>query len=212
MREAGLDYALFDLETVTAERLAAHASVTVPGGPFLHRHVQDLLAEYAASGGEVVLDGPAPHLDEDLRPYTVLADALGSAGVTGTAPVPGDVLDESSEAAGAPAARVVSGHADAFLRTHPSRDVQYLTVLVQSDNDGPVRVETPHGVVELVSAQGGAAVVRLAGGALDDFVVKGLNGFLDSAVPARVSMNDVESQADRPADLARVGGTVRLLY
>ncbi|GAA4572417.1 hypothetical protein GCM10023193_63710 [Planotetraspora kaengkrachanensis] len=210
MREAGLDYALLDLETVTAERLASHTSVTVSGGPFLHRHVQDLLAGYAASGGRVVLDGPAPHLDEDLRPYTVLADALASAEETGSRPVPGDVLEDAGS--GAPAARVVSGHADVFLRVHPSRDVQYLTVLVQSDNDGPVRVRTPHGVLEVAGARGGAAVVRLAGGVLDDFVVKGLNGFLDSAVAARIALNDVESQADRPADLGRVGGAVRLLY
>ncbi|GII59863.1 hypothetical protein Pth03_82520 [Planotetraspora thailandica] len=199
MRAEGVDYALVDLETATPEQLAVHPSVTVPGGPFLHRHVQDLLAGHLATGGDVVLDGPVPALDEKLRPCTVLADALRSRS-----------SDEAAEPDGGPV-RVVSGHADAFLRKHPKRDVQYLTVLVQNDNDAPVRVETPHVSVELVSARGGAAVVRLAGGKLDDFVVKGLNGFLSSAVPASITVGDAGLTADRPADLARVHGVVRQL-
>ncbi|WP_433256157.1 beta-galactosidase [Streptosporangium sp. CA-135522] len=196
MRSAGRDYAVVELESATLERLAAHETLTVPGGPFMHRHVQDLLAGYLAGGGRIMLDGPAPDLDEDLRPYGALAEALARAAATPAAPA-------------AEAVRVTRGSADAFVRVHPGHDVRYLTILVQSDNEGPVRVETPHGVVETTCARGGAVVVRLAGGELDDFVVKGLNGFLDSAVPASITVGDRDVRADRPADLARIGGKVR---
>lgn len=208
MRQAGRDYAVVELESATPDRLAAHGRLTVPGGPFMHRHVQDLLAGYLAGGGRILLDGPAPGLDEDLRPYGVLADALGRTASTPAAPQ----ADAEAEAeAEAEAVRVTRGRADAFLRVHPVRDVRYLTVLVDSENEGPVRVETAYGAFETSCARGGAAVVRLAGGVPDDFVVKGLNSFLDSAVPARISAGGREERADLPADLARIGGRIRSL-
>ncbi|WP_406316457.1 beta-galactosidase [Streptosporangium sp. NBC_01639] len=230
MRRAGRDYAVVELESATPDRLAAHGTLTVPGGPFMHRRVQELLAGYLAGGGRIVLDGPEPGLDEDLRPCDILARALGrtvpspAASPTASGTASGTASDTASPTAldadididtdtdtgsDAGAVRVTRGEADAFLRVHPGRDVQYLTILVQSGNDGPVRVETPYGVVETAGARGGAAVVRLAGGELDDFVVKGLNGFLDSAVPAWIAVGDREVRADLPADLARVGGKVR---
>ncbi|GII58630.1 hypothetical protein Pth03_70190 [Planotetraspora thailandica] len=197
MRAAGLDYALVDLETVTPEELSAHPSVTVPGGSFMHAGVQQLLADYAANGGRVVLDGPAPTLDEHLRPCTVLADAGAHAGGEDTDSV----------------VKVVRGEADAYLRVHPDRDVSYLTVLVSAGNEGSMAIQTPYGLVEVVTARGGAAVVRIAGGRIDDFVVKGVNAFLDSAVRAGVSLDGTAAVTPegKAADLARIGGTVRRL-
>ncbi|MFJ2031991.1 beta-galactosidase [Streptosporangium sp. NPDC087985] len=198
MRGTGCDYGVVELETATLEQLSAYGTLTVPGGPFMHRHVQRLLASYLTGGGRILLDGPAPTLDEDLRPCGVLAEALGRP--VSTALVPGPE-----------AVRVTCGEADAFLRVHPGRDVQYLTILVHGKNEGPIRVETAHAVFETECARGGAAVVRLAEGVLDDFVVKGLNGFLDSAVPAWIAVGDQEVKAAQAADLARVGGAIRLL-
>jgi beta-galactosidase len=187
MRAAGTDYGLLDLETVAPERLAGFESVTVPGGPFMHRGVQRLLAGYLAGGGRVLVDGPTPTLDEYLRPCSLFR--------------PSDPLP-----AGPAPVAVLYGEADAFLRTHPERDVHYLTVLVQAGNDGPVGVRTPYGDVEVVSARGGAAIVRLAGGALGDLVVKGLNGFLGSAVAAGVTFAGETATAGHPADLVRLDG------
>ncbi|MGW0805805.1 beta-galactosidase [Nonomuraea sp. NPDC002799] len=184
MRGQGLDYALLDLEHAAPEELAAYRSVTVPGGPFMHRRVQELLAGYAAAGGQVLLDGPAPTRDERLAPCALL---------TPSAPPP------------APAqSPVLYGSADAYLRSHPGRDVHYLTVLVQTGNRGPVGVRTPYGTVEIVAADGGAAVLRLAGGELGDLVVKGLNAFLSSAVAARVTLNGESITTAGPGDLVMI--------
>ncbi|MCK2216754.1 beta-galactosidase [Actinomadura sp. ATCC 31491] len=185
MRAAGHDYALLDLERASAADLAAFASVTVPGGPFMHARVQRLLAAYAAAGGRVVLDGLAPQADEHGEPCALLAPApppdLG----------PGPVL---------------YGDADAYLRSHPERDVHYLTVLVRTGNRGPVGVRTPYGEAELIAADGGAAVLRLTGGALGDLVVKGVNGYLGSAVAARVTLNGESVVTAGPGDLVMIGG------
>ncbi|WP_219471660.1 beta-galactosidase [Nonomuraea rhizosphaerae] len=180
MRAQGCDYDLFDLETVTAERLARCAAVTVPGGPFMHRHVQELLAAYE---GRVVVDGPVPALDEDMRPCSLLT--------------PSEPVAQENP--------VLYGRADAYLRSHPGRDVHYLTVLVQDDGDGPVGVRTPLGDVEVLAARGGAAVLRLTGDGLDDLLVKGVNGWLDSAVAARVTFAGETVAAPAPGDLVRIG-------
>jgi beta-galactosidase len=185
MRARGLDYALIDLENATPERLAWHRTVTVPGGPFMHRRVQELLAGYAAGGGRVLLDGPAPTLDESLRPCALVVPSAPPAASAGNP--------------------VLYGAADAYLRSHPVRDVHYLTVLVQTGNRGPVGVRTPYGTVEVEAADGGAAIVRLAGGGLGDLVVKGVNGFLSSAVTARVTLGGATVSAGGPGDLVVIG-------
>lgn len=192
-RAEGTDYALVELQSATVESLAVHGTVTVPGGPFMHRHVQALLAAHIAGGGSVVVDGPAPTLDEHLRPCTVLADAL-----------------PSEPAAAESRVRVTHGHADAYLRVHPDRDVAYLTVLTQSDHEGAVCLELDGRTIELITAKGGAALLRLVDGRLDDFLVKGINTYLDSAVPAGVKDGDRIHIADHPADLDRVGGRFRV--
>nr|WP_240973243.1 beta-galactosidase [Nonomuraea sp. FMUSA5-5] len=186
MRARGLDYALVELESVTAAELAAYRSVTVPGGPFMHRRVQELLAAYARAGGRVLVDGPLPALDEHLSPCAL---------ITPSAP-----LAEVAEGL------VVHGEADAFLRSHPDRDVHYLVVLVQSGNEGPIVLRTPYGIVEVVAAQGGGAVLRLADGQVDDLVIRGLNAYLGCAVEAGVRLDGVRTGASGPGDLARING------
>ncbi|UBU09954.1 beta-galactosidase [Nonomuraea gerenzanensis] len=186
MRARGLDYGLVDLESVRPEELAAYRSVTVPGGPFMHRRVQELLAAYARAGGLVLVDGPVPALDERLAPCAL---------ITPSAPPP--AAEESL---------VLYGEADAFLRSHPDRDVHYLVVLVQSGNEGPIGLRTPYGTVEVVAAQGGGAVLRLAGGQVGDLVIRGLNGYLDCAVEGGVRLNGVRTGAVGPGDLVRING------
>ncbi|MET7331389.1 beta-galactosidase [Nonomuraea sp. NPDC005650] len=186
MRERGLDYALVDLEATTAAELGAYRSVTVPGGPFMHRRVQQLLAEYAAAGGRVLVDGPVPALDESLAPCALVTPSAPPA--EGDAPI------------------VLYGAADAFLRSHPDRDVHYLIVLVQTGNRGPVGVRTPYGTVEITAADGGAAVLRLTGGGLGDLVVKGVNTYLSSAVAARVSLNGESVVTAGTGDLIMIAG------
>ncbi|MFI6816431.1 beta-galactosidase [Nonomuraea sp. NPDC050328] len=187
MRAAGLDYVLVDLEHADAAELAGHASITLPGGTFLGRAAQEALAGYLGQGGVVVVEGEVPVLDEHFRPCTLLADALAGS--------------SAGSSSGESPVRVVRGVADAYLRVHPKLDVRYLTVLAADSHEGVVEVETPDGTVSLVTCRGGAAIIRLAGGRLDDVLVKGTNAFLGSAVEASVTYGRDTRTAGHPADL-----------
>ncbi len=101
---------------------------------------------------------------------------------------------------------VLYGEADAYLRSHPDGDVHYLVVLVQTGNEGPIGLRTPYGTVEVVAAEGGGAVLRLASGEIGDVVVKGVNAYLDCAVEASVRLDGVRTGTAGPGDLVRIGG------
>jgi hypothetical protein len=51
----------------------------------------------------------------------------------------------------------------------------------------------------------------LVSGRLDACIVKGRNGFLDSAVPPSCAVDNDEVRADGPADLARIDGVTTVL-
>jgi beta-galactosidase len=206
MRTEGQDYRIVDLESVTAEALADHPHLVLHGGAFMHRRMQELLAGHMAAGHRVdLLGGEVPRLDELLRPCTVLAEALAG---TGAGPTDGPLLDGP---------QVVTGNADAYWRTVAgSEDTGYLTVLIQSDNEGPVTVHLPLGAgrsaeVTVQGAKGGAGILRIVSGELGDFLLTGLNSFLGSAVVPMVAVDGEKVLGQVPADLARVGGSLRVL-
>lgn len=126
---------------------------------------------------EQVLRHPVLTVPAGLPRLALLDSYTEAGGRVRTGPPDGDA-----------AVRVVSGDADAFLRQHPGRDVAYLTVLARSTCEGPVVVEAAEVRVEATMARGGAAIVRLTGGEADDLIVKGINGYLDSAVAASLTV------------------------
>ena len=181
----------------------------VHGGAFMHRRVQELLAGHLTAGHRVdLIGGEVPQLDELLRPCTVLAEALAAPGRAAAAPIDGQLFDGP---------QVVTGSADAYWRTVAgAADTGYLTVLIQSDNEGPVTVHLPLGggrsaEVTVQGAKGGAAVLRIASGRLGDFLLTGLNPFLSSAVVPMVALDGEKVVGQVPADLARVRGGLRVL-
>ncbi|GAA4187666.1 hypothetical protein GCM10022252_21650 [Streptosporangium oxazolinicum] len=153
--------------------------------------------QLAAHPSITVSEGPP--MRGDVQDLLTAYQAGGGLVGTGESPVP------------VPEARVTHGEADVYVRRHPGRDVRYMTVLARSDNDGPIRVETGEGTFELSTCRGGGAVLRLAGGRLDDFIVKGRNAFLDSDVPASIAFGDTVHASDRPADLVMVDAVLRVL-
>ncbi|MEV4165571.1 hypothetical protein [Nonomuraea dietziae] len=85
-----------------------------------------------------------------------------------------------------------------------AKEVGFVTVLVNSDNDEPIEAELGDTTLEVVTCRGGAALIRLVEGKLDDHLVKGRNAFLSSAVRAAVSLGGRRSETDEPADVFRV--------
>ena len=204
MRAAGQDYHLVDLAATDAAELARYRTVTFHSGQFLDRRAQRALADYVTAGGLLRLSGPPPHLDEHLEPCRILADAVALARRSRSGPDPGpDVIR-------------LAGRADAYLRTHPDRDVSYLVVLVASDNrEVPVQLRIDDGRrvldVAVHAADGGAAVLRIVAGRLDACLVKGVNGHLGSAVRASCAVGEDLVLANGPADVGRIDGILRVL-
>jgi beta-galactosidase len=200
MRAAGRDFELIDLATATHPRLLAHPRITFAGGPFLDRRVQQLLAEYLRGGGRLDLSGPVPTLDEQLAPCSILATALAEA--------PAGEPDADP----ATGVRRLAGVADLYLRVHPERDVAYLAVLVGDRGEAPVQAELHcHGrthAVRVVAAAGGAAILRIAAGRLDDFLITGVNQHTGAALAPECAMDGAVVSAGEPADLARLDGVL----
>ena len=201
MRADGSDYRLVDLTTVTATQLGRYPAVTFHSAEYLDRTCQQTLADYIRAGGHLRLHGPTPRLDADLRPCTVLADALGAAAAVDRAPP-------------TRATRLLAGSADVYLRTHPTHDTCYLVILLAAANGGqPVRVAVDDGrrrhMVDVVAADGGAALLRIAHGRLDSVLVTGLNGHLGSAVRASCTVDGEIVAAPVIGDLARIRSVMR---
>ncbi|WP_327585593.1 beta-galactosidase [Nonomuraea sp. NBC_00507] len=194
MRAAGHDYRIVDLEHAD---LAGHDRIALHGGQFMHRAVQEKLAAHLAAGGHVHLEGTEPLYDEHGGPCTILADALRRT-------APADLSAEDG-------VTVLSGVADAYLRIHPDHDVCYVTVLVQNDSDPLIELELRHRgrthQIEIVAARGGAAVLRVVAGRLDDHLVKATNSHLGSAVSASIRFDGEHIAAPASTDLCLIGGS-----
>lgn len=74
-----VSFGCLDLESATAEELAAAPQLWVPGGAFMAADVQRKLAGYVHGGGDLVLLPDVPAMDAVLEPCTVLTELLGYA-------------------------------------------------------------------------------------------------------------------------------------
>jgi beta-galactosidase len=73
---AGLAFDLLDTGVARAEDYRAYSSVWLVAGDVLPRSAQENLVAYVEAGGRLICWPGPPSLDENLRPCSVLADAL----------------------------------------------------------------------------------------------------------------------------------------
>lgn len=206
-----LDFGLWDLDDPDTDPAdaAGRASGRVTGIPlvvptwrYLPRLQQRLLASHVAEGGRLVLVGEMPGFDLHGRSCLLLDDVVRAAAPDRVLHLPGPSTVDAAVAAARrvagwapPAARVVEGVADVYLRRCPA-DVDHLAVLASADGGGTVRIETSTSHrVTLDLCAGGAALVRLAGGVVTDALVTGRNDHLGSSVTPSVTAGGVRFAA-----------------
>ena len=99
---------------------------------------------------------------------------------------------------------------DSELRSQPDQDLHFVAVLLPTSGTPGATVRLALGgrthTLRVEAAPGGAALLRIAGGALTDAIVNGLNSFLGQAIAPRCQLDHAEFALDEPADIAWIGG------
>ncbi|MFB6892025.1 beta-galactosidase [Kitasatospora sp. NPDC056327] len=222
-----LPFRLAELTGRTGPDPASEPLATV-SGRFLDRAVQRRLARFAEQGGALLLVGELPALDEDLRPWTELADAARrhaggrvrtvAAGERWPATAVEDWLG-GVHGGGTPSGRGDGAHG-VPVRARPGPWLELRTgtgdpgeafVFLFNRTGSPLRARTVCGghVVSADLVGGGCAAVQVSRGRLGACYVKGLNERTGDRVPVRVRVGGDLLVSDRPCDLSalrRAGG------
>ncbi|NJE31135.1 beta-galactosidase [Thermococcus sp. 18S1] len=74
---SNVPFDVLDLEEASVEEMLAYDQLWVYSLDFMARDVQDKLVEFVERGGNLVILPMLPYLDEDMKPYSALADYLG---------------------------------------------------------------------------------------------------------------------------------------
>lgn len=203
MRVLHLDYGLANLETASTDELLAHPYLFAAGAEQMSTGAQRALAGYAVRGGHLTLAGVLPHLDENGQPCDLLQQA-------GEFLRRVDAVDASSELAGLPRAVVVEGDADVWLRSHPERDLHFVTVLFPAHSGGAARLSlTLNGArrqLEVTAAPSSGAILRLEDGRVTAAIIKGSNTYLGRAVVPACTFNGQRVGLDEPGDFFLLDG------
>lgn len=208
MRGLHLDYGILNLETASLETLHSYDFVFLAGGEEMVAAVQQKLADYALGGGKLVFLEKIPRLDENGETCEVLWAArrsllsLPAAGYAGLL-------------SGLPRPQLTEGQADLWVRSHPERDVHFVTLLVPAHGQPRVEVSLFIGSrrqrLALSAAPSGGAILRVENGRVTDAIIKGDNAYLDCSVPPRCSLDAQVTGLDNPGDFVQVGGWMAAL-
>lgn len=182
-RQVNRPYDLLNLDAVPPEKLYAYAQIYVaaPGG--LSPQAESALRHYLEHGGQVIWLGP------------LTATSLN-----------GQFTPQSSLQIAAPDYLKVQGQADVWARRHPQRDEWFITLLPGPHTTEPVEVHLKDQEkdyrLRVHAAAGGGCVLRLSEGKVTDFLLKGVNLFLNHQVVPLLEVNEQCYTASAPGDLA----------
>ncbi len=203
MRALHLDYGLVNLETASLDELLAYPFLYAAGGDRMAAAAQRNLAEYARRGGNLTLIGALPELDENNQSCTLLHEARE---FLRTVPE----VDAASQLTGLPRAILLEGQADLWLRSHPDRDLHFLTVLIPADGQTDVRLSLllngNRHQFELSAAPSAGAILRLENGRITAAILKGGNAYLGRAVKPGCTFDGQRVGLAEPGDFLLLDG------
>jgi beta-galactosidase len=194
----GHELSLVDLTAVDSASLRAFAALLVVGLPTMPMEIQEVLAKHVNSGGRVVMIGEVPDMDSQRRTCRVLQEA-GPLRIRDL-----NELDAMlAHLLGQEAGIQVSAGGRAWLRRHPSLDIQHLVLLSSGANELEVSFQAGRSVrnVRVRLAGGGGAIVRLEAGAVTSLLVKGIDERFDRSVAPSCSVGGFELAAEVPCDV-----------
>lgn len=202
MRRLHLDYSVLNLETVEAAALRQYAWLFLVGGERMAAKVQQKLAEYACGGGRLAILERIPRFDEQGAACEILwqtRSCLHSLSPAGYA----DLLNDL------PRPTFHEGAGDIWVRSHPQRDLHFVTLLIPADGQPRLDITLAIGSrprrILLSAAPSAGALLRIENGRITDAILKGQNAYLGHAVPPLCRLDQQTIGFDQPGDFAQIG-------
>jgi beta-galactosidase len=202
MRHLHLDYGVLNLETVDVKTFLEYAFVFLAGGDCMAADVQQKLTDYASNGGRLMVLGHIPRLDENGASCEILWNARASL----------QSMPEAGYAAllgGLQRPTLADGQADIWVRSHPERDLHFVTLLIPAHGkprlDATLEIGTRRQRVVLSATPSGGALLRIENGRITDAIIKGHNAYLGQSVAPHCQLDHQTVGQDQPGDFIQVG-------
>ena len=205
-RRLNVDYGLINLEQASLDDLLKYKRLIFVGSRYLTGPVKEKLSAYVQTGGHLALLGQQPDLDDI---YEVLNLETGTDKKivhldTGNLP---DWLMEADRP------QILEGKADIWVRSHPEKNIHFITVLFPKGHISKVKFSISlnhhqhHICVE--AAPSGGAIFRLENESVTDCIIKGVNGYLDIAVKPNITIDNETTGLDEPGDFSLIAGVIK---
>lgn len=202
MRHLHLDYGVLNLETVDVSTLREYAFMFLASGECMAVEVQQKLKDFASNGGRLVVLGHIPRLDENGVPCEILWRARTSL----------QSMPEAGYAAlleGLPRPILVDGQADIWVRSHPERDLHFVTLLIPAHGkphvEGKLKIGSRDQRIVLSAVPSGGALLRIENGRITGALLKGHNAYLGQSVPPHCRLDAQEIGIEVPGDFVQIG-------
>lgn len=197
MRQSHLDYGLVNLETASERDLFEHPNLFLVGADWMDANTQAKLVEYIRGGGRVFNLGNVPTLDENHES----CDLLGS---IREKIIMYEAKDLAAPLSGVARPIIRDGNADIWVRSHPERDVQFVSVLIPAHGKPHLEALLELGdyrrKLTLTAAASGGALLRIEAGRITDAIIKGHNGYLGVSVLPACRLDDQSVGLANPGD------------
>ena len=201
-RKNHLDYAILNLESEPIETLLRYPDLFVAAGNFMGKTIQDKLFAYIQAGGNLTWLGELPKYDEQGNPYSPLAMMSDNVHLANEVDL-SSILQRHR-------APVVNGKADIWIRSHPQKDLHFVTILIPADGQEKTEIEftagTRHHLLQLSAAPSGGAVLCIENGKLIAYLIKGLNQYLGFALPPYCILDGKLYGKTQPGDVIKMDG------
>ncbi|MDP8222439.1 MAG: beta-galactosidase [Candidatus Lernaella stagnicola] len=192
----GINYEMAELPAFSVEDLLAKPRLALHLGFFLPADEQEKLVQYVRRGGQLILSGELPQFDEFMKPCTVLADCVAE-GLPGVHYNTGNIFRDQRallanlRRAGWQARVSYSPLLRAFVYRS---ETDTFVLFFNFDREGPHEktIEFDGLRLDLTLGAKTCGVVRVRGGRIRSYLIKGVNEFEGRSETIVLGLGDQE--------------------
>lgn len=202
------DFDLINLQTVEDECLGNYSTILLASGRWMDTSTQEKLRKYLLDGGQLILVGETPSLDEAFRPAHILTEVQGQVQwVPSSEFFRWSAADWVQRVIPKPEVVALNNEAGQFWiwhYVHPKTNVDYLFVFSGSGTGRPIEFQfglpgKAH-TLSLTLPKHSAGVLRIQDGMITDILAKGKNEEIDESVVVACSLDGQTLSAGKPGD------------